>query len=52
MTQVLFFISTEDIDECLEQNPCLNDGKCLNAEGNYSCFCKPGYEGRNCESCK
>lgn len=33
----------DDIDECLEENICLN-GKCENNEGSFICSCDTGYE--------
>jgi hypothetical protein len=39
-----------DINEC-EVNPCLNDGKCSEADpGEYSCECNENYTGQNCET--
>eukprot|EP00095_Tigriopus_kingsejongensis_P004554 maker-scaffold1671_size31647-snap-gene-0.7 protein:Tk04554 transcript:maker-scaffold1671_size31647-snap-gene-0.7-mRNA-1 annotation:"protein eyes shut" len=38
-----------DIDECIEKNPCLNGGMCMNMEGSYICSCPFGYAGPNCE---
>ena len=37
-------------DNCTP-NPC-NDGTCENQIGGYTCQCKQGYTGRNCESRK
>lgn len=30
-------------------NPCLNGGRCLEAEGHRLCRCPEGYAGRNCD---
>ena len=39
-----------DIDECYSAyNPCRNGGTCVNSVGGYSCHCKAGYSGINCE---
>ena len=43
---VTMFIS--DIDECLS-NPCQNEATCHNHINSYSCTCKSGFEGTNCE---
>lgn len=37
-----------DIDEC-QTSPCKNAGNCVNQPGEYSCSCKSGYTGQNCE---
>ena len=42
----LIFIDT---NECAS-NPCLNEGNCTTEHvGNYTCNCRTGYEGENCE---
>ena len=38
-----------DIDEC-ESNPCQNEVKCIDGINQYSCICKDGYTGINCET--
>lgn len=38
-----------DIDEC-SSSPCQNDGTCRDHLNGYSCFCRTGFTGRNCES--
>ena len=37
-----------DIDEC-ELNPCLNQGTCTDGFQTYTCTCKTGFSGKNCE---
>ncbi|KAM5221526.1 coagulation factor IX [Ctenodactylus gundi] len=37
-----------DGDQC-ESNPCLNGGSCKDDINSYECWCKLGFEGRNCE---
>ncbi len=37
-----------DIDEC-NSSPCQNGGLCLDHENGYTCFCRGGYTGTNCE---
>ncbi|XP_066275398.1 oncoprotein-induced transcript 3 protein-like [Branchiostoma lanceolatum] len=32
------------------QHPCLNGATCLNTPGSYSCTCRDGWTGRNCET--
>ena len=42
-------VTSTDINECLINNPCLNDAVCENTPGSYICRCKPGYEGDLCQ---
>ena len=37
----------EDLDECAS-SPCVH-GTCLDAINNFTCFCKPGFDGILCE---
>ncbi|KAM8964878.1 coagulation factor IX [Sarcophilus harrisii] len=37
-----------DGDQC-ESNPCLNGGICKDEINSYECWCRKGYEGKNCE---
>ncbi|CAL1300870.1 unnamed protein product, partial [Larinioides sclopetarius] len=38
-------------DVCAEKQPCENGGTCeLDDEGGYTCKCRPGFSGRNCET--
>ncbi|XP_077002340.1 coagulation factor IX isoform X2 [Tamandua tetradactyla] len=37
-----------DGDQC-ESNPCLNGGMCKDDINSYECWCKVGFEGKNCE---
>lgn len=30
-------------------SPCLNNGKCIQAENGYTCACEPSFTGNNCE---
>lgn len=30
-------------------NPCLNQGRCLEADGHQLCHCPEGFAGRNCD---
>ena len=38
-----------DTDGCAT-NPCKNGGTCKDAVNSYTCKCKPGYQGHNCET--
>ncbi|XP_022236324.1 neurogenic locus notch homolog protein 1-like isoform X2 [Limulus polyphemus] len=40
--------TTESFDPCAS-NPCLNEGTCLKNTNNYSCDCRYGFVGINCE---
>ncbi|XP_008582608.1 PREDICTED: coagulation factor IX, partial [Galeopterus variegatus] len=37
-----------DGDQC-ESNPCLNGGSCKDDINSYECWCRYGFEGKNCE---
>ena len=37
-----------DIDEC-EGDPCQNGATCVDGVDMYTCTCRPGYTGHNCE---
>lgn len=40
---------SEDVDEC-RKSPCKNGARCTNSQGSYTCKCKPGYSGHNCQT--
>ena len=40
-----------DVNEC-GSLPCKHDGTCTDHVNSYSCTCKPGYTGTNCETGK
>lgn len=44
-----FTIFSIEIDEC-SSSPCQNDATCRDHLNGYSCSCRPGFTGRNCES--
>lgn len=38
-----------DVNECLSNNPCSNNGRCVNTDGGYYCNCMgTGFEGDKC----
>lgn len=38
-----------DIDECqMSNNKICNHGICVNSQGSFQCYCKPGYTGERC----
>ena len=37
-----------DTDDCKE-DPCHNEGYCIDQLNSYQCQCKPGFQGQNCE---
>ena len=45
----IFFLLTPDINEC-KSLPCQNGGTCDDGVNSYKCTCKPGFEGKNCET--
>ena len=40
-----------DIDECAS-TPCENDATCKDGVNSYTCECKDGFTGKNCEQSK
>ena len=38
------------VDLCAKQNPCQNGAECENKGNEYSCKCKDGFQGKNCEN--
>ena len=40
------------LDECRVSNPCKNGAQCSDLRGSYTCKCKSGYQGKNCEGGK
>lgn len=45
----LSIVLLADVDPC-SINPCLNGGSCVNhPSGNYTCICKSGWAGKQCE---
>ncbi|XP_065757766.1 coagulation factor X [Muntiacus reevesi] len=43
-----FWSIYKDGDQC-EGRPCLNQGRCKDGLGDYTCTCAEGFEGKNCE---
>ncbi|KAA8586765.1 coagulation factor IXb [Etheostoma spectabile] len=43
-----FWASYSDGDQC-KPLPCQNGGQCEDGIGSYVCFCKPNFDGKNCE---
>ena len=37
-----------DIDECLRDDVCNYNGKCVNTNGGFMCLCNEGYQGVTC----
>lgn len=41
---------TPDLNYCTNHKPCRNDASCTNTgQGSYTCTCRPGFTGKNCE---
>jgi len=47
----MFLLFIIDINEC-SSSPCWNGGYCQDHVNNYTCDCKPGYVGYNCQTGK
>ena len=43
---IVLYVS--EIDEC-SSDPCQNDALCQDRVNDYTCTCKDGYSGTNCE---
>merc|ERR1712198_478019 len=43
---------TLDKNECIEEKPCVeaNTVNCYNLWGSYTCICKDGFNGKNCQN--
>ena len=48
---IIWFICYQDIDDCLE-NPCNNNGSCVDGIASYNCECLAGFTGADCEMSK
>ena len=42
-------LCSPDIDDCAN-SPCRNGATCIDGVAQYSCKCKAGYDGDNCEN--
>ena len=42
------YVCDTEVNLCYS-NPCLNGGKCLRKEGGYTCQCKAGFAGQECQ---
>lgn len=47
-----FLCSIAAVNVCAEKQPCKNGGECENKEDDYTCKCKAGFTGTNCERSK
>ena len=43
------WFSFSDVDEC-KSVPCLNNGECIDGPNKYTCDCRPGWTGTNCQT--
>ncbi len=43
------FFKIIKVMQCLISQPCRNNGTCVNNIGDYTCVCRVGYTGKNCE---
>lgn len=45
-----FCFLTPDLNYCTNHKPCQNNAPCTNTgQGSYTCTCRPGFTGKNCE---
>uniref|UniRef100_UPI00398E9F02 coagulation factor IXa n=1 Tax=Pristiophorus japonicus TaxID=55135 RepID=UPI00398E9F02 len=45
---VEFWTEYIDGNQC-DPKPCLNEAECKDGLGSYSCWCRPGFQGKHCE---
>ncbi|XP_022808401.1 uncharacterized protein LOC111345391 [Stylophora pistillata] len=45
----LRYCGNSGFDPCKAGKPCQNGASCVNQNGSYTCLCRPGYQGKNCE---
>ncbi|XP_014243159.1 protocadherin-like wing polarity protein stan isoform X2 [Cimex lectularius] len=43
------YLCDTEVNLCYS-NPCKNGGECFQAEGGFTCLCKPGFSGETCET--
>lgn len=51
MVIIIFFLFKKVKNAC-PILACLNDGECIQTNNNFTCSCKTGFNGTNCETCK
>ena len=44
---MMHVVVVADIDDCVD-DPCLNDGECVDGINAYTCDCPDGFTGVNC----
>ena len=45
------YVCITDINDC-QNSPCKNGGSCVDGINDYTCICRNGYNGSNCENGK
>ena len=48
----IIFLRLSLKDPCKASKPCQNGATCVNKNDGYTCLCKTGYQGKNCEQGK
>ena len=49
-TNVLLCYLFIDVNDCAPNNPCQNNGVCVDGVNTFTCLCVPGFDGNQCQN--